>query len=88
MLVKVLQILQTKLIVSTDVVRDTNNLVVRYTKLLVLGREVVLASKDNKGWDSPPLRVDALDDAGPLSVALLHCLWLSSTLRACNNSSC
>jgi hypothetical protein len=48
----------------------------------------VLASKDNKGWDSLTLCVDALGDAGPLLVALLHCLWLSLTLRACDNSSC
>jgi hypothetical protein len=48
-LVKVLQPLQTKLIVCLAVLRDSNNLVVRYTWLLVLGREVVLALEDNKG---------------------------------------
>ena len=87
-LIKVLQPLDSKLIVGPAVVRDTYNPVVRYTRLFVLGREVVLAREDNKGWDRPALCIDALDDTGPLSVALLHCLWPSSTLRACDNSSC
>ena len=41
-----------------------------------------------KGGMAPPLCVDALDNTGPLLIALLHCLWPSSTLRACDNSSC
>jgi hypothetical protein len=48
---------------------------------------VLLASKDNKGWNSPPLRNDALDDTGPLLVALPYCLRPSSTLRAYDNRS-
>jgi hypothetical protein len=48
---------------------------------------VVLALKDNEGWDRPPHCVDALDDCSPLPVALLYALWPSSTLRACDNCS-
>ena len=87
-LVKVLQPLQTKLIVCPAVLRDVDNPVARYNWLLVPGREVVLALEDDEGWDSLPHRVDAFNDTGLLLVALLHCLWLSTTLRACNNSSC
>ena len=87
-LVKVLQPLQTKLIVCPAVFRDSDDPVVRYTWLLVPGREVVLALEDDEGWDSPPHRVDAFNDTSPLSVTLLHCLWSPATLRACDDSSC
>jgi hypothetical protein len=49
---------------------------------------VVLALEDNKGWDSPPYRVNAFNNTSPLLVALLHCLWSPATLRACDDSSC
>ena len=49
MLVKVLQLLNTKLICCLAVLRDPNNLILRQVFFLVLGGEVVLASKDNKG---------------------------------------
>ena len=42
---------------------------------------MVLAREDDKGWDGLPLRVDALDDAGPLPVALVHCLGLPQCLE-------
>lgn len=87
-LIEVLQPLDAELIVGPAVLRDSDNPIVRYRWLLVPGREVVLALKYDKGWDRLALRVDALDDAGPLSVALLCCLWPFSTLRACDNSSC
>jgi hypothetical protein len=48
----------------------------------------VLALEDDKGWDSLPYRVNAFNDTGLLSVALLHCLWSPATLRACDDSSC
>jgi hypothetical protein len=48
-LVKVLQPLQTKLIICPAVLRDSNNPVVRHTWLLVPGREVVLALEDDEG---------------------------------------
>ena len=48
-LIKVLQPLQTKLVVSPAVVRDINNPAVRYRRLLVPGGEVVLASEDDEG---------------------------------------
>ena len=57
MLVKVLQPLQTKLVVSLTVLRDTDHLVVRYRWFLVPGREVVLALEDDERWYGPtPLR--------------------------------
>jgi hypothetical protein len=51
MLIKVLQLLQAKLICCLAILRDCNNLVVWRAALLVLGREIVLALEDNKGWD-------------------------------------
>jgi len=80
MLVKVLQPLQPKLICRPAVLRDCNDPVLRQILLLVPGREVMAALEDNEGWDSPPCRVDALDNCSPLSIALLHHLWPSSTL--------
>ena len=73
-LVKVLQPLQTKLVVCPAIPRDVDNLVTRYTQLLLPGREVVLALEDDEGWYSPPYRVDAFNNTSPLLVALLHCL--------------
>ncbi|KAF1922776.1 uncharacterized protein M421DRAFT_77103, partial [Didymella exigua CBS 183.55] len=78
--------LNSKLVVSLAVVRDIKNLVIRYTRLLVLGREVVLAREDNKGWDRPALRADALDNTNaldngnPLAITWLNKLWLSMSL--------
>ena len=48
-LIKVLQLLQTKLVCCLAVLRDCNNLILGYSILLVLGREVIAAYKDNKG---------------------------------------
>jgi hypothetical protein len=48
-LIKVLQLLQAKLICRLAVLRDYNNLVLRQILLFVLGREVIAALKDNKG---------------------------------------
>ena len=72
MLVKMLQPLQAKLICCPAVLRDCNNPILGQILLLVPGREVIAALEDNKGWNSPPCRVDALNDCCPLSVALLH----------------
>jgi hypothetical protein len=47
--IKVLQLRKPKLISRLAVVRDTNNLVVRYISVLVLACEVVMRLKDNKG---------------------------------------
>jgi hypothetical protein len=49
MLTKVLQPLQPKLICCPAVLRDYNNLVLGQILLLVLGRKVIAAFKDNKG---------------------------------------
>ena len=87
MLVKVLQPLNTKLICCPAVLRDPNNPILRQVFFLVLGGEVVLASKDNKGWNRPLYCVDALNSCNPLAVALLHCLRPSSTLCCCNHRS-
>jgi hypothetical protein len=48
-LIKVLQLLQPKLICCPAVFRDCNNLVLGQILLLILGREVIAALKDNKG---------------------------------------
>jgi hypothetical protein len=88
MRIKVLQPLQAKLICCPALLRDCDNPVVRCTVLLVPGREVVLAGKDDEGRNSPPHCVDTLDHRCPLSIAWLHLFWLSSTIRACDNSSC
>ena len=80
MLIKVLQPLKTKLICCPAVLRDCNNPVLGQVILLIPGREVVVAFEDDEGWNRPPCRVDALDDCCPLPVALLHCLWPSSSL--------
>ena len=76
---EVLQPLNSNLISSLAVVADCDSLVAGNI-LLILGREVVLALEDDEGWDSLPCRVDALDDCSPLSIALLHHLWPSSSL--------
>jgi hypothetical protein len=49
MLIKVLQLLQPKLVYSLAVLRDYNNLVLGQILLLIPGREVIAAFKDNKG---------------------------------------
>jgi hypothetical protein len=87
MLIKVLQPLQAKLICCPAVPRDCNTLIVRYTTLLVPGREVVLAGEDDKRWDSPPHYVTALNSCDPLPVALLYRLWSFSTVRCCDYRS-
>jgi hypothetical protein len=49
MLIKVLQLLQPKLVCSPAVLRDCDNLVLGQILLLILGREVIAAFEDNKG---------------------------------------
>jgi hypothetical protein len=49
MLIKVLYLLQPKLIYYLAILRDCNNLVLGQILLLILGREVIAALKDNKG---------------------------------------
>jgi hypothetical protein len=87
-LVKLLQPLQSKLIICPAILRDADKPVARYTQLLVPGREVVLALENDKGRDSLLYRVDIYDDTSLLLVALLYCLWSAAMLRACDNSSC
>jgi hypothetical protein len=86
-LVKLLQPLQSKLVICPAIVRDVGNPVARYTQLLVSSREVVLALEDKRGWNRLPYCVDACNDTGPFSVTLLHCLWSAATLRAYDDSS-
>jgi hypothetical protein len=80
MLIKVLQPLQAKLICRPAVLRDCNNSVLEQILLLVPGREVMAALEDDEGWNSPLCCVEALNNCCLLSVALLHCLWLSPPL--------
>ena len=78
--IKVLQLVQTKLVGSPSILRDSNNPVLGQIRLLVLGREVVAAFEDDEGWNGPSCSIDALYDCCPLPAALLHCLSPSSTL--------
>jgi hypothetical protein len=79
MLDKVLQPLNSKLISRPAVVADSDNLVARDV-FLVLGREVVLASKDNKWRDSLASSVNSLNHRHPLAIARLNSLWSASSL--------
>ena len=80
MLVKVLQLLKTKLICCLPILRDSNNLILRQVLFLVLGGEVVLASKDNKEQNRLLYCVNALNSCNLLLITLLHYLQLSSIL--------
>lgn len=73
-LVKVLQLLKTKLVSSPAVLRDGNNPILGQSIVLVLAAEVVARFKDNKGWNCPSARVNALGDCYLLSVAWLYLL--------------
>jgi hypothetical protein len=73
MLNKVLQPLNPKLIRRLAVIADSDSLVARDI-LLILGRQVVLAGKDNKRRDSPASSVDSLDHRHLVSIARLDSL--------------
>jgi hypothetical protein len=49
MLIKVLQLLQPKLVCSPAVLRDCNNPVLGQILLLIPGREIIAAFEDDKG---------------------------------------
>jgi hypothetical protein len=66
--VKVLQPLQTKLISSPAVTRDSNHLILGQILLLVLAREVVARLKDNKGRNSLSFSINALYNCCPLLI--------------------
>ena len=80
MLIKVPQPCNTKLVCCLAVVADCNSPITRYIVVLVLGREVVLASEDNEGWNCPPSSVNSLDLRNPLAITWLDRLWPASSL--------
>jgi hypothetical protein len=73
MLNKVLQPLNSKLVSRLTVVTKTDSLISQYI-LLVLGREVVPAGKDNKQQDSLASSVNSLDYYCLLAIARLDSL--------------
>jgi hypothetical protein len=78
--VKVLYLVQAKLVGSPAVIRDSNNLVLRQILFFVPGREVVVGLEDKEGRNGPSFGINAYYSCSPLPVAWLDCLWPSSSL--------
>jgi hypothetical protein len=68
MLNKVLQLLNSYLVSCLAIIAYSDSLVAQDV-FLVLGRQVVLTSEDNKQWDSLASSVDSLDYCRPLAIA-------------------
>ena len=75
MLDKVPQPLYPKLVGSPAVVAYCEGPVARYVVLLIPGREVILASKDNKRRDHPASNADCVNSGNPPALTWLDSLW-------------
>ena len=78
--VKVLQLGNTQLVVRLAIVADCDRLVAQDLCFLVLGGQMIFASKDKEWWNCLASCVDRSDQRYPPMVAWLNCLQLASPL--------
>jgi hypothetical protein len=83
--VKVLKPLESNFVSYPAIVTNSDSPISWDISFLVLGREVVLSSKDKKGWDRPASSVDCLDHRHLLPITWLDSLRSASPLCSCHD---